>query len=199
MKRDSLASMLDERFDGPYEWLAKELERLFDVQGGLNHQGTLNIGLNPKYGPCYSACVVHGPLVGPVDDLPIFEPYVQVLRRFNGASLHAITLYGIPEEQSNQRRCLSLISANRFWINAFRKLPPASFHFGSRTYSWDENLGYFYDTSLRVFSARKCGEIVGSWPTIEIMLRNEWDIARELEIEMRNRLNRSGPSGGGRE
>jgi hypothetical protein len=67
-------------------------------------------------------------------------------------------------------------------------LPPKSFLFGGRTFSWQENLGYFYDSSMKVFSARKSGEVVGSWASVEEMLQAEWEESVRIERETRERL-----------
>ena len=185
---ESIPFLLHERLAGTFAWLADELVTLFESQGGFVDRNTLNIGLDRRFGEGYAACIIHAPIVQSGTPDPIPPAYWQVLKKFNGAKLFAIDLFGLLEDESNQRRCLSLTSANRFWINEYRRLPKGSFHFGSRTYSWSENIGYFYDSSFRVFSARKSGEVIRVWPSVEAMLREEFSIARQLETEMRSRL-----------
>lgn len=129
-------------------------------------------------------------MIGSTGPLHIAAPYLEVMRQLNGAKLHAIDLYGWLEDESNQRRCLSSYAANRFWINGYLGLPKASFHFGSRIFSREENMGYFYHpSSNKVFSARKFGGVVKEWPSIYDMLRDEWEISKKLEVQMRGRLN----------
>jgi len=183
--------LLHERLDGAFAWLANELEALFMGQGGTVSGDTLKIGFDRRFGDGYAACIIHAPIVQSVTADPIPPAYWQVLKKFNGAKVFAINLFGMLEDESNRRQCLSLTSANRFWINGYRKLPKSSFHFASRWYSWSENIGYFYDSSLRVFSARKSGEVIGVWPTVEAMLREECGIAKRLETEMRTKLRSS--------
>ena len=183
--------LLHERLTGAFAWLANELEALFIGQGGTVSGNTLKIGFDRRFGDGYAACIIHAPIVQSVTADPIPPAYWQVLKKFNGAKVFAINLFGMLEDESNRRQCMSLTSANRFWINGYRKLPKSSFHFGSRWYSWSEILGYFYDDSLGVFSARKSGEVIRVWPSVEAMLREEFSIARQLETEKRSKLRSS--------
>lgn len=184
----SIMSVLKERFSGSLTWMVPELEALFDAQGGEEDGGTLRIGLNPEYGERYAACTIYAPLVQSVDRLPIPKPYVDLLGRFNGAHLYSIDLFGILEDESNRRRCMAIDLANRYWISEFQRLPKGVFYFGGRTFSYEENLGYFYNESLQVISARKSGEIVKSWPSVDDMIRDEWEVSKRVEIETQNRL-----------
>jgi|ERR1041385_5829223 hypothetical protein len=141
---------LKDRFPAQLQWLCHQLERLSQTGGAMVERQTIKIGLDLSEGGNYAACIVHGPLLN--SDQPMVPtPYLKLLQRFNGAKFHAVDLYGILEDASNNRRCLSLQTANEFWINGFRRLPPKSFLFGGRTFSWQENLGYFYDSTMRVF------------------------------------------------
>ena len=168
MSKDNLIIELRKRLKGPLDWLVPELEELFKFQGGVVGGEILRIGLNQKYQSGYAACVLHGPMRGTGDRASIPSAYFEVLQSFNGAKLFATNLFGMLEEESNQRRCLSLEAANTLWINGYSRLPANSFHFGVRTFSWTENIGYFYDESHRVYSARQSGEILKRWPSFEI-------------------------------
>jgi hypothetical protein len=187
--KTSIISVLKKRLSGAFAWMVPELENLIDTQGGEECKGVLRIGFNHRYGKSYTACTIYPPLVQSVGCMPIPKPYVDVLCRFNGARLHGIDLFGILENESNHRRCMAIDQANMFWIGEFRGLPKDAVYFGGRAFSYDENLGYFYDASLRVVSARKSGEIMKSWPSIEDMLRDEWNVSKRVEVEMCNRLN----------
>jgi hypothetical protein len=192
--RMAILSSLRERLNGPYSWMLSELEPLLEVHGGEDYQGSLRIGFNPKYGAggdYYAACIIHGPVVQRIDHLGIPKPYVDLLRRFNGAKLYAIDLFGILEDESNRRRCMSLDHANRHWTREYRCLPERAFYFGGRYFSHEESIGYFYDASLRVFSARKSGQVLTWWASVEDMLRDEWDASKRMEILTRDRLGQS--------
>jgi hypothetical protein len=188
MNEEEIILEMQSRFDGQLRWVARELESLFKSQGGAVNCQTLRIGFNSRYGSGYSACVIDGPIGDPSGRMKIPPNYQAILQRFNGAKLFAINLFGLLDDQSNQRRCLSLEHANQFWINGYKRLPSRSFHFGGRTFSWFENIGYFYNESGQVYSANKSGKILNLWPSIEQMLQDEWKISREIETEMRERL-----------
>jgi hypothetical protein len=188
MKDDEIIAELRSRLTGRLGWLSSELECLFKEQGGGVNGKSLHIGLNKKYGSGYSACVIHGPLNDAARTAELPSEYRDILGHFNGAKLFAISLFGILDDESNNRRCLSLADANQFWIHEYRRLPKGTFHFGSRRFSYEENIGYFYGTSQQVFSARKTGETVNTWPSIEGMLHDEWEVSKRLETERRDRL-----------
>lgn len=188
MNEEKIFLELRRRFDGQLRWVVPELESLFKNQGGAVSGQTLRIGLNSRYGSGYSACIVDGPIGDLSGKMMIPSQYQTILQRFNGAKLFAISLFGLLDDRSNQRRCLSLEHANQFWINGYKGLPSRSFHFGSRTFSYSENIGYFYNEPGEVYCANKSGKILNLWPSIEEMLRDEWKISKEIEAEMRERL-----------
>jgi len=184
----SIDQLIFDRLNDRFEFLREELQCVFNAHGGAIDQGTLRIGLNSKYGIGYSFCIIFQPILMEVFGPHVPAQYLSILRCFNGAKLYSIDLFGLPEEESNQRRCLSLVTANQFWINGFRGIPKNSFHIGGRAYSWDETIGYFHDANGTLFSARKSGEILMTWSTLEEMLRGELEIAKRIEIEMKDRL-----------
>jgi hypothetical protein len=172
MNGEKMFLEMQSRFDGQLRWIVPELESLFRSQGGAISGQTLRIGLNSRYGSGYSACVIHGPIRDLDGQTKIPPNYRAILQRFNGAKLFAISLFGLLDDRSNQRRCLSLEHANKFWIAGYERLPSRSFHFGSRTFSYFEN----------------SGKILNLWASIEEMLRDEWKISKEIEAETKERL-----------
>ena len=188
--KEKIMCEIRKRLSVPFEWMVSELEALLDTAGGDECKGTFNIGFNPKYGDGYSACIIHGPLRAAPEGIAIPPPYHAIVDQFNGAKFFAIDLFGVLDDESNHRRCLSLLSANAYWIHGYNHLPKGAFHFGGRFYSQGENVGYFYDLSQWVFSAKKSGEIVGTWPSIDAMLRDESQASQKIESEVRERLSR---------
>ncbi len=185
---NTIIPLLESRVAGPFKWLSDDLKSILERSGGENDRGTLRIGFNPLFGPCYVSCIIHAPMVASLADVPIPASYMNILRRFNGAKFHAIDFFGMLEDESNRRTCLSLTDANRFWINEYRRLPSGAFHFGGRSYNRVENAGYFLNRSLEVFSALKSGRILNKWPSIDAMLLDEYEVAKVIEVERRKRL-----------
>jgi hypothetical protein len=185
---NAIESEFGARFQGSLACLAKDLNRAAKLHGGILDGPTLRICFEPKYGQQYSSCIVYGGCVQPLPELPIPAFYRSILSRFNGAKLYALDFFGLPEDQSNQRRCLSLEHANAFWIKEYNGLPPGSFHFGGRPFSDEENLGYFYNSRNQVFAARKSGVITNTWPSLEAMLHEEWELLKRTEIDRRKSI-----------
>jgi hypothetical protein len=188
MSEEKILLEVRNRFAGQLHWIVPELESLFKNHGGTINGQSLRIGMNPRHGSEYTSCVIHGPIRELSHQMKIPPTYKALLQRFNGAKLFAFELFGLLDDQSNQRRCLSLQTANQIWMTGYKKLPSPSFHFGSRAFSYFENIGYFYNESGQVYCAKKSGEILNQWPSVEEMLRAEWNISKEIEIEMRERL-----------
>src|ERR1043165_1355037 len=103
---ETILAALQERFPGPLEWISRDLRTLLAERGGAVDGRTMRLGFEPRYGRLYTACIVHGPLVRSSVQLNIPEPYLALLKRFNGAKLYALELYGLLEDESNQRRCM---------------------------------------------------------------------------------------------
>lgn len=187
--KQEIESLIERQLTGSYGWIADDLKELLNRQGGVSYStGTARIGLDPRYGSGYSYCILYGPVRGSYDERPIPEFYFRLLRRFNGAKFYSIDLFGVLEDTSNHRKCLSLVAANQFWINEYCRLPKNCFHFGSRKYTSAENIGYFADPSGEIFSVRKSGEILSRWNSVEEMLRDEWEESKRIETESQERL-----------
>lgn len=172
-----IAALLKTRLQGEFDWLFEQMIVLLAARGGENDQGTLRIGFNPRYGSGYAACIFHAPIVTLPGGIHIPNSYKRILKRFNGAKLHATDLFGFPEDESNQRRCVSLTHANTYWIRGYKRLPKDWFYFGSRFFDDAVNVGYFADATGTVFAAKKSGEVVDQWPSVEQMLFKEFEIA----------------------
>jgi hypothetical protein len=184
---DHILASLELRLRDSFPWLFEILKELFTEYGGEDDQGSIKVDLNPQLGEAYASCIIHAPIRQSLDNIPIPEAYKCVLRNFNGAKLYALNLFGILEDESNHRTCLSLAAANQFWVHGYRRLPQYAFHFGSRMYTYSENLGYFLNGETEVFGALKSGGVIKRWPSIGEMLRDELAAAKEMETERMNR------------
>lgn len=83
-----------------------------------------------------------------------------------------MSLFGIIESFTRSfLQCHSLQTANVYWKNSF-KVDKTFFCFGGSPYSYEENVGYFYDGN-KIISIRKNGEIVGEWNDFSMFLNDE--------------------------
>ena len=81
----------------------------------------------------------------------------------------------------SQLQCHDLIIANQDWINEY-KVPQSYFHFGSRAYAYDENIGYFFDNN-KIRSIRGNGKIVNEWTGFSDFLSDEIKEAEKIMIK----------------
>ncbi|WP_203257632.1 SMI1/KNR4 family protein [Hyunsoonleella ulvae] len=112
--------------------------------------------------------------------------YKSFLQNINGGFIYGMSLYGLPTSlytkgtlTRGRLQCHDLTTANSNWILGY-DVNRDLFHFGSRTYTYDENVGYFFDGE-KIMCFRKSGELTNSWNTFEEMLNEEVEI---LENQM---------------
>ena len=163
-------------------------ERLASADDAIESaSGAVLISRRPKIAPEAYACVLY-PGVGSelihryeeIQTVEIPRVYRELLERLNGASLFQIDLFGIPLSMAQDppllnrsiRQPLDISSANLYWRGPY-KAAPAEFHFGSGPSSYEENVGYFFDTKGGVKSLKRGGERVGVWPSIQEFLVHE--------------------------
>jgi hypothetical protein len=113
--------------------------------------------------------------------------YRDLLLAVNGCSVHDFTLYGLPPSlQGSAPRLdrsrvqpMDLVAANRDWAREY-VTEPGQFHFGGRSWTDDENIGYFWSggRAAVIRAVRKSGEVVGEWPDLSALLGDE---LREVE------------------
>jgi hypothetical protein len=110
---------------------------------------------------------------------PIPEAYARVLAAINGCFVFGLALYGLPpslQDRAPRRdqalEPLDLGAANQYWAREYRDAG-GEFHFGGRSLSIDENVGYFLAPDGNVRSRRKHGEVLREWTSIEELLMEE--------------------------
>lgn len=113
--------------------------------------------------------------------------YKTFLNELNGCNVFDLSLYGLTPSiyekgiiDRSKVQCYDLGTANKFWKNEF-EIDKNMFHFGSRSYSFDENIGYFLDSTDCIKSILKNGEIVNQWYDFSTFLSDEIDAAEQYE------------------
>jgi hypothetical protein len=107
------------------------------------------------------------------------QEYRNFLLGMNGCWAYGLALFGLPPSlqrdpplmDRSRVQPLDLDAANRYWAREF-KAPDDEFHFGGRSWSDAENVGYFWSES-GLHSRRKSGEVVGQWGNLSTLLTEE--------------------------
>lgn len=116
--------------------------------------------------------------------------YQKFLLEVNGCFCYGISLYGlapsmqgsIPQIDRSKLQCLDLDLANEYWIHEFN-VDKNSFYFGGRTYSFDENIGYFILIDGSINTMRKNGEVINHYRSFTDFLEKELSIAEDMMRE----------------
>ncbi|HVU56229.1 MAG TPA: hypothetical protein VHD83_14290 [Puia sp.] len=114
--------------------------------------------------------------------------YGRFLSAINGCFIYDLSLYGIPgsmhEKNLLNRRvlqCHDLAIANHDWMLEY-KVPSGYFYFGSRSYSYSENLGYFWHND-KIKAVRKNGKTLAEWTDFTSFLQDEIAVAEKKMLE----------------
>ena len=119
-------------------------------------------------------------------EIPKF--YTDFLKNINGGFIYDISLYGLTPSIYNSGKlnrtilqCHDLTTANINWIMGY-DVDPNLFHFGGRSYTDDENVGYFFDNQ-RILCYRKNGKLINKWDTFSEMLADEIKIVEQRMLD----------------
>lgn len=146
--------------------------------------GTVCIGRNPKVAPEYFVFRLFKPARSewlvkrrsyetPID-------YLRFLAAMNGCFAYGMSLYGFAPSMESEPalldrsslQCHDLTTANETWLAEYNLLKPA-FVFGSRHYTYTENVGFFMDEYGPIHSILKSGREIGHWRSFTDFLRDE--------------------------
>ena len=98
--------------------------------------------------------------------------YKNFLTKINGCFLYDISMFGLIHSLTRSfLQCHDLTTANIHWIKEY-DVDQSFFHFGGSTYSYDENMGYFYGQD-KIVSIRKNGKLVNEWSNFADFLNDE--------------------------
>src|SRR5687767_894378 len=108
--------------------------------------------------------------------------YRDLLLAVNGCSVHGLSLYGLPPSMQGSKPLLDrtrvqpfdLATANLSWLREYAT-DPEQFHFGGRSWTREENIGYFWSSARAsvLRAIRKSGEVVGEWRDLPALLTDE--------------------------
>ncbi len=110
--------------------------------------------------------------------------YLQLLSHANGLTIFGIDLFGFtpsmqedpPRLNRRKHQCLDITTANETWSIGYELAPRGSVFVGSRSYTSDQNSGYFMNENGSVCSLLKNGRLVGKWPSVWRLLSEEIEI-----------------------
>ena len=170
----------------------------FDNKADLRHDGAVKI-----FNRTWVAPMNYGLLLFPPADKAIIEKfekkeklkipdfYKTILTMMNGCFIYDFSLFGLPKSiyekgllDRSDLYQFDLGTANKDWILEY-DVEPNLFHFGGRAYSYDENTGYFIDTTNKIYSILPSGQILNTWTSFKKFLTDE---ILEAETMMREEL-----------
>lgn len=115
--------------------------------------------------------------------------YKDFLQEVNGCFIFDFDLFGLTPSiyttgllDRSKVQCFDLGTANKNWIKEY-DIDEKLFHFGCRAYSYDENIGYFMDSSGIIKSIRKNGQTIEEWSDFSEFLTEEIKKAEIMMIE----------------
>ena len=124
-----------------------------------------------------------------LNDSKIPTVYSKFLQEINGCSFFEFDLFGLTPSiyrsgllDRSKTQCFDLGTANRNWKLEYR-LNEDLFYFGSRAYSFNENIGYFMDNDGAIKSIRKNGQVMNEWTSFSSFLKTELQIAEKMMIK----------------
>jgi hypothetical protein len=115
--------------------------------------------------------------------------YKEFLREVNGCFIFDFALFGLTPSiyttgllDRSKVQCFDLGTANRNWIAEY-DIDEKLFHFGGRAYSYDENIGYFMDSTGIIKSIRTNGQLIKEWTDFTEFLSEEIEAAAKMMID----------------
>ena len=209
LKRDSLGNTRDmmnpiqdqvlERLKGlASSWaaLAAHATRYAQYCSSIATDDTLEIGHMPWIGPQAYAFRLFPPAKKAWIERfrhragrPIPPGYGEFLRTVNGCEAYGLSLYGLPPSLQREPplldrlrpQPLDLGTANQDWAHEYEG-SGTGFHFGARSWSHDENIGYFWtDEGIRALRPR--GELIAEWRDLTALLEDELPLAEQMQVE----------------
>jgi hypothetical protein len=165
-----------------YPALQAELRRWVPAEDTPSISAPMSLGHRPEFGECAHECVLFPSYSrGAPAELErlVPEEYRQFLRLTNGLFIYCMSFFGWPRPQPTLQ-CHNLVTANRFWARAYKRLPDGVVHIGSRWHASDENLGYFMSAEGCIYAFTKTGGRITTWANLNDLFLEELPPAREL-------------------
>jgi hypothetical protein len=165
----------------PDEYIAikKQAKKYIQNGSGIDNSETVNILHRPWIAPLnWGLMLYQGTDIKWINQaeetigktIPDF--YKNFLTNINGCFLYDMSMFGLIHSLTRSfLQCHDLTTANSNWIEEF-DVDQSFFHFGGGTYSYDENMGYFYGQN-KIISIRKNGKLVNEWNNFSDFLNDE--------------------------
>ena len=114
--------------------------------------------------------------------------YKDFLLEINGCFIYDLSLFGLLPSiflkgvlDRTQLQCHDLVTANTNWIYEY-KVDKNNFHFGGRSYTYSENIGYFFDSN-KIRALRSNGKTIKEWQNFSVFLNDEIKEAEKMMIK----------------
>ncbi len=183
------------------EWIVIKLqaEKCFDSKSKIREDGAAQIFYRPWVAPLNFGILLFPP--AKMTWLSEFEArtgkiipssYKEVLQNMNGCFIYDMKLFGLPSSiyttgllNRAVLQQLDLGDANTFWIHGYN-VDESLLYIGGRTYSFNENIGYFTDGE-NFLVIRTNGEIHANYSTFFEFLKNEIEIVEKMMLDQKNK------------
>ena len=191
---DKLISKI-ENYPDDFLAIKKQAKKYLSNNSNIDDNETLNIFHRPWVAPLNWGLILY--TAARKNWLDQFEQktrktipnfYKKFLTTMNGCFIYDLSLYGLPPSfylketlDRSQLQCQDLLAANNEWILEYN-VDKNYFHFGSRAYSHDQNVGYFFWND-EIRSVRTDGKTVSTWNNFSDFLDNEILEAENMMLE----------------
>ncbi|WP_176699900.1 hypothetical protein [Neobacillus massiliamazoniensis] len=174
-----------------YSPIVEQARRYLKYASLIDLDESFKMGHQPWEGPYSFAVTLYQPAKKSWLGKWIPKEYQNFLLTFNGCFIHGFCLYGLPPSMQRKTplmnrkvlECLSLQEANLSWIHGYNVDKNECFHFGGRTYTYEENVGYFIRNKTNIICARNNGEIIGEWNDFTTFLQDELEVVEAMMRE----------------
>lgn len=184
-----------EAFPGEYLPIKQQAKKYLKNDSTLDKNSTLNIFRRPWVAPFNWGLILYkGAEAYWIEQFEqntqkiIPSIYKSFLQRFNGCFIYDLSLFGLTPTiylkgtlDRTLLQCHDLITANIEWILEY-KLDQHHFYFGSRAYSFDENIGYFF-VENKIRAIRTNGKIEKEWFDFTEFLNDEIKEAEKMMLK----------------
>ena len=174
--------------------------KYFDIDSRIRDDGAVQVFRQPWVAPQSFGLLLFPPVdnkwfeaFAEQTNLTIPKFYQDILLKMNGCFVYDFSLFGLPKTMYTtgllSRTVLQqydLGTANTTWIHSY-DIDMSLFHIGGRTYSDEENVGYFIDNN-KIVSIKENGEIVNSWTTFADFLKEEINISEQMMLKEKEEL-----------
>ncbi len=192
--QDQIKTAVDQ-YPDDFFGIKQQANKYLPNNSNIDESGTLNIFHRPWVAPYnWGVKLYQGAPAQWINTFeektsrPIPNAYKQFLVAINGCFIYDFSLFGLPPSayvsgtlNRSLLQCLDLGLANTGWIKEY-EINKNWFHFGSRAYNDEENIGYFFDGNI-IKAVLDNGKIKDEWTNFPDFLRDEIAKAEKMMKE----------------